>query len=95
MEDLNSPSIYWEFLSSNNEDLQLLTFYNDNVLTQFVHEPTRDQNILDIILASEENIVSDVVIDSPLSTKDHNILLFKLHVEGNIKYQTSNKLNYI
>ncbi len=59
-----------------------------NFLTQFVHEPTREQNILDIILASQENIVSDVVIDSPLSTKDHNILLFKLYVEGNIKYQT-------
>ncbi len=59
-----------------------------------MHEPTREQNILDIILASQENIVSDMVIDSPLSTMDHNILLFKLYVEGNIKYQTSNRLNY-
>ncbi len=58
-----------------------------------MHEPTREQNILDIILASEENIVSDV-IDSPLSTTDHNMVQFKLNVEGNIKYQTSNRLNY-
>ncbi len=91
---LNSPSINWESLSSNNEDLQLLTFYNDNFLTQFVHEPTREQNILDIILASKENVVSDMVIDSPLSTTDHNMFQFKLNVEGNIKYQTSNRLNY-
>ncbi len=59
-----------------------------------MHEPTREQNILDIILASEENIISDVVIDSPLSTTDHNMFQFKLNVEGNIKYQTSNRLNY-
>ncbi len=50
-----------------------------------MHEPTREQNLLDIIIATEENIVSDVVIDSPLCTEDHNILLFKLYVEGNIK----------
>ncbi len=89
--DLNSPSINWESLSSNNEDLQLLTFYNDNFLTQFVHKPTREQNILDIILASEENIVSDVVIDSTLSNTDHNMVQLKLNVEGNIKNQTSNR----
>ncbi len=92
MEDLNSPSINW--VSSNNEDPQLITFYNDNFLTQFVHEPTREQNILDIILASVDNIVCDVVIDSTLRTNDHNMVQFKLNVEGNIKYQTSNRLNY-
>ncbi len=42
--DFNSPGIDWESLSSNN-DSQLLTFYNDNFLTQFVHEPTREQHI--------------------------------------------------
>ncbi len=88
MGDLNFPSINWESLSSNNEVLQLLSFYNDKFLTQFVYEPTREQNILDIILASEENIVSDVVIDSPLSTTDDNMVQFKLNVEGNIKLQT-------
>ncbi len=72
--DFNSPSINWESLSSNNEDSQLLSFYNDNFLTQFVHEPTRKHNILDLILVSEENIVSDVVIASPLSTESLMII---------------------
>ncbi len=35
-----------------------------------------------------------MVIDSPLSTNDHNMIEFKLNVEGNIKYQTSNRLYY-
>ncbi len=91
----NSPSINWESLSSNNENSQLLTFYNDNFLTQFVHEPTREHNILDLILASEKNIVSDVVIDNTLSTSDHNLVQFKIIVEGNIKFQVPNRLNYI
>ncbi len=59
-----------------------------------MHESTGEQNILDIILASKENVVSDMVIDSPLSTIDRNMFQFKLNVEGNIKYQTSNRLNY-
>ncbi len=50
-----------------------------------------ENKILDIILTSEENIESDVVIGSPLSTSDQNI---KRNVEGNIKYQNSNRLNY-
>ncbi len=92
--DFNSPSIGWESLSSNNEDSQLLTFYNDNFLTQFVHEPTREHNILDLILVSEKNIVTDVVIDSPLSTSDNNMVQFKINIEGNIKWQVPSRLNY-
>ncbi len=49
---------------------------------------------LDLILVSEENIVSDVVIDSPLSTSDHNLVQFKINVEGNIKLQVPSRLNY-
>ncbi len=59
-----------------------------------MQEPTREQNILDIILASEKYILSDVIIDSPISTNDHNMIQFKLNVKGNIKHQTSNRLNY-
>ncbi len=47
-----------------------------------------------MILASEENIVSDVVIDSPFSTSDHNMVQFKINVEGNIKLQVPSRLNY-
>ncbi len=28
------------------------------------------------------------------SFTDHNMVQFKLNIEGNIKYQTSNRLNY-
>ncbi len=59
-----------------------------------MHEPTREHNILDLILASEENIVSDVVIDSPLSTSDQNMVQFKINVEANIKLQVPSRLNY-
>ncbi len=92
--DFNSPIINSESLSSNNEDSQLLTFYNDNFLIQFVNEPTREHNILDLILVYEENIISDVVIDSPLSTSDHNMVQVKIDVEGNIKFQVLSRLNY-
>ncbi len=35
-----------------------------------------------------------MVIDSPLSTSDHNMLQFKINIEGNIKLQVPSRLNY-
>ncbi len=56
--------------------------------------PTREHNILDLILVSKENILSHAVMDSPLSTSDHNMVQFKINVEGNIKFQVPSRLNY-
>ncbi len=64
------------------------------MVIQFVHERTREHSILDLILGSEENIVSDVIIDSNLSTSDHNMVQFKINVESNIIFQVPSRLNY-
>ncbi len=35
-----------------------------------------------------------MVIDNTLITSDHNLVQFKIILEGNIKFQVPNRLNY-
>ena len=81
MGDLNCPSINWESFTAREEDMPLLNFTQDNFLTQFVREPTRGNNILDIILGTDEDLVSQVQIKCPLGTSDHNIIECKLNIK--------------
>ncbi len=45
---------------------------------QLVVEPSRNENFLDLIFSSDENIIENVVIREPFGTSDHNIIDFKL-----------------
>ncbi len=94
MGDFNCPAINWETVSSGRESGQLLNFYNENFLNQFVVEPTRGENILDIILATEEDLIKEVVIGNPLGTSDHSIVKLKVTIEKNIREKYYKKLNY-
>ncbi len=72
MGDFNCPGINWETVSADREGGQLLNIYSENFLSQFVVEPTRGENILDIILATEEDLIKEVVIGNPLGTSDQS-----------------------
>ncbi len=56
MGDFNCPGINWETVSADREGGQLLNFYNENFLSQFVVEPMRGKNILDIF-ATEKDLI--------------------------------------
>ena len=50
-------------------------------LTQIVHEPTRDQAILDLVLVSDPTIISTLQIGEPLSNSDHNSIRLGLNIQ--------------
>jgi len=54
-----------------------------------VLEPTRGENVLDIVLSSQQVFVDTVRIGEPLGGSDHNQVLFTIKVksEGNSKRQ--------
>ena len=53
----------WKPLQSNgNEDQNCLTLVQDSFFTQHVLEPTRGENILDIVLSSQKEFVDNVNI---------------------------------
>ena len=60
----------------------------DSYLFQHVRQPTRLNNILDLVISSNENMVDDVKVLEHLGNSDHNILVWNLICDvGLIKNQ--------
>ena len=86
--DLNLPHIDWSnhFSSAPPSDPShaFLAALDDCFLTQHVCQPTRYRpgetpHSLDLIITSDEGMVSNLQYDSGLGKSDHLILLFHLH----------------
>ena len=83
MEDFNHGHIQGKSLqSTGSEDQKCLHLVQDNFLTQHVLEPTRGENVLDIVLSSQKEFVDNVNISKPLGCSDHNHIYFIIKVKG-------------
>ena len=78
--DFNFPNIQWDQSSQTSvtgkpteaEEL-FLTFLEDNLLCQYITQPTRDMNILDLFLTNNPNLVLQSN-STPTPLSDHNIV---------------------
>ena len=57
----------------------------DSFLTQHVLEPTRGENVLDIVLSSQKELVDNVKIFELLGNSDHNQIHFDINVKQKVK----------
>ena len=88
---LESGHIQWNSLeSTGSEDQKFLFLIQDSFLTQHVLEPTRGENVLDIVLSSQKELVDNVKILEPLGNSDHN----QIHFDINVKSESKNKKTY-
>ena len=88
MGDFNHGHIQWKFLeSTGGEDQQFLFLIQESFLTQHVLEPTREENVLDIVLLLQKELVDNVKIHEPLGNSDHN----KIHFDINVKSEGKKK----
>ena len=86
MGDFNHGHIKWNPLESTGiEDQQFLFLIQDSFLTQHVLEPTRVENVLDIVLSSQKELVDNVKIFEPLGNSDHNQIHFDINVIQKVK----------
>lgn len=71
--DFNLPEINWQELTTTVADFQrdFLHFCLQNSFIQAVLEPTRDENIIDLVLTNEPNVINLVKIIPPFSSSDH------------------------
>ena len=91
MGDFNHGHIQWNSLESTGiEDQQFLFLIQDSFLTQHVLEPTRGENVFDIVLSSQKELVDNVKIFEPLGNSDHN----QIHFDINVKSESKNKKTY-
>nr|CAD2172646.1 unnamed protein product [Meloidogyne enterolobii] len=75
-----------------------------NNLTQHVKDNTRENSMIDLILSRPSELISQVKVDEPFSTSDHNKILFSIDAQcpkeiknkillRNLKTKTFDKLN--
>ena len=81
--DLNCSDIDWYNLCSPSDGVYdtLLNFTVQQGYSQLVTEPTRDNNILDLLLTNEPISICDVSVQQPFSTSDHCQVCFKVFAE--------------
>ena len=95
MGDFNHGHIQWNSLESTGiEDQQFLFLIQDSFLTQHVLEPTRGENVLDIVLSSQKELVDNVKIFEPLGNSDHNQIHFDIKVKSESKNKKTYKRNF-
>ena len=75
--DFNFPGINWVTLEADVTDRKFLDLTQDCFLIQHVFKPTRYDNILDLVLSSEEDMVEDLFVLEHLANSDHNIITWK------------------
>ena len=84
MGDFNYPLSRWPpQLDSDGLSGQAKEFCHcleDNFLVQHVTTPTRNENILDLVITDEPDMVSDIIDLGVLATSDHYALQWKLLV---------------
>ena len=86
--DINLPSIDWsDYIGCSQNDNLFIDFVNENGLYQHVSDPTRDNNILDLVLSNCETSLCNVAVHETFSQSDHCYITFEI----NHKIQLENK----
>ena len=79
--DFNLKDVDWNsrLMLNNSVDYRLFSdILSDNFLTQMVLQPTRGNNILDLVLTNNSDVICDAEVGEPIS--DHNIITFNVNV---------------
>ena len=93
MGDFNC-SVNWKAKTADAEGKRLLDFATDEYLTQWVKEPTRGNNTLDLVFSSEDNMISSVSVGDKLGKSDHRIVRFNIETTFSVVAKTLSKPNF-
>jgi len=69
-------------LGATTEESLFYDCLEENICTQHVRVPTRENNILDLIISSEPDLISNVSTINCLANGDHNMLLCNVHMKA-------------
>ena len=95
MGDFNYRNIDWNLnLAEGGEGQEFIELIDDLFLTQNVKNPTRGENILDLVLSSEPGLVDDLKIICPVANSDHNVITWQINFNTCSRGRTRETLNY-
>ena len=69
-------------MGDNDADIKLV---QDNFLNQVIREPTRGDNILDLILTNGDDLVKETDVGGQLGNSDHCEIRFILEGENGLR----------
>ena len=92
--DFNYPGIDWQEMSASGDGERFMDIVQDNFLHQHVKQATRGANILDLVISSEEDLVDDLRIGSPIGGSDHASIEFRLNLSWRVKEENNIGLDY-
>jgi len=78
--DFNLPLINWNENRAPNSHIYVnfMDFVITNGFVQAVDQPTREDNILDLILCNTPLLINDCAVIAPLGNSDHNTVMFNI-----------------
>jgi hypothetical protein len=85
--DLNCPDIDWRLLSAPRDGVQntFLDFLCEYGFFQMISQPTRINNIVDLVATTEPLLISDIAIEPPfVDSADHNTVYFTVTNSANV-----------
>jgi hypothetical protein len=68
MADFNFPGINWDTYDSDGDRESFRDLIMDSFMVQHVHEPTREQNILELVIKSQDVTTDKLLIQDYLGT---------------------------
>lgn len=79
--DFNFPNIDWDtYSAATAHENYLIACVHELNMVQKVSEPTRENSILDLILCSQAELVTNVTVHETFSTSDHSYITCSLSV---------------
>ena len=82
--DCNLPDVDWLHYHAPSTPIYniFLDFVNNYGFHQYVNQPTRNNNILDIVMATSATFLSELFLSEPLGTSDHNKVIFRVNAHA-------------
>jgi len=85
MGDFNYADIDWPIhsvsSSASSGSNEIFKLVEEHFLTQHVNSPTRGDAILDLVLSSEPDLISNVTVIHNFRNSDHNMVAFTTHLQ--------------
>ncbi len=79
--DFNCPSIDWTSMTGDRGGKKLIEMVGDAFLTHIVTQMMQENNILDLVFASDLNLIHDCKVGEKLSDCDQNLIRFNIKTE--------------
>ncbi len=62
----------------------MLEFLEDNFLQQLVTDPTRENNILDLVIVSQDRLINNVTVGEHFGSCDHKVIYAEINTTAKV-----------